>query len=227
MAVLASDITAVAASLLAEDTVDANRELYHDATLLPYLQFAFEDFLEDLQANEVPVLSEISTVITIPQGQKVISEGFGLPADFIDPIQLRERAGSTNNVFIEMKEVDFEPQVDPTNYLRYWTYREGEIKLIGANRDIDVLLYYVKDLTISGLSTPVTIRRAKGILAPRLASLAALQIGENAQLAQANDNLYTSALNKYLGIQVRRRQSLPSRRPGFRSRRGVRRWPQP
>lgn len=224
---LASDVTTAAAILLAEPQLDSDREVYHDATLLPYLQFAFEDYLQDLELNEVPVLNELSTPITIPQGQIVISEGFGLPTDFIDPIQLKERAAGTTNTFVDMKETDFEPQIDQTNYLRYWAYREGEIKLIGANRSIDVLLYYIKDLTISGLSTPITIRRAKTILASRLASLAALNVGQNADLATANDNLYRSALQKYLGIQVKRRQGLPARRAGFRSRRGIRRWPQP
>lgn len=227
MAVLASDILAAAAILLDEPTVDADREVFFDAILLPFLQDAFEDFLLDLELHGVPILNELSSAITIPIGQTKIADGFGMPTDFIDPIYLKERPTGSSNSFVDVHERDWEPQITPTNTLRYWAYREGEIKLVGATQSIDVLLYYVKDLTISGVNTPITIRRAKPILAPKVAQLAAQHVGENKQLADANMLKYGTALNKFLTIQVNKLQSLPVRRPGFRSRRGIRRWPQP
>lgn len=195
--------------------------LFTNAALLPIINAKYRDLQEQLEENDVPVFSEISTVITVSALAVSIPPGGAagqLPTNFVTPISLFERAvGEGNDKWVQMEEKLWEPNILQDTNLRYWVYREEEIKLVGATSIRQVLLYYVRSLTpLAVIGDNVAIGKSKTYMAAAVAAQAALSLGHNPTLAGILGQLAEKYFQSMLNSLTRKNQSLSVRRTGWR-----------
>lgn len=197
---------------------DASGTLYTSASLLPFLTAAYDELHEEIEGASASNLKEVSSAISVT----ALATTLTLPSDFVKPIKLEERAvGGADDSWIPMEEMDFEPTTLQDSTLRYWVYREDEIKFVGATVNRQVKLYYWKSLTaITATSTAIPVIGSKRFLALRMAALAATYIGQNPVLGDRLDTKAQLALEKFKSNQAKNRQGMPVRRKpyGFRTR---------
>lgn len=216
MAITASTVLTEAKGLLN----DPSGYIYSDDKLIPLLQKAYGELQTKMMLNGLPVLKETSVAIDVVAGTVVLGDGSGLPTDFIYPIELGERADGSTELFEDMEETDWEVTEQATDRLRFWNWREEEIKFLGATTAREVRIRYMKGLTrITAVSTPIAVNNATTFLAARCAAVAAFVIGSNPTRAEALQGDAGSALSDLLGILVKRQQGLPVRRRVNRYRR--------
>jgi hypothetical protein len=179
---------------------------FTDATLMPKLQQAHRELQLKLWLNGLPVTKEVSAIFTVPAG--AVDLGVNQPTDLIEPQLMKEKAvGEPISRFIDMTEVNELPDVDQSDSLRYWCWREEIITLLGATTTREVRLDYIKGLTIPVLKTdPIGFILGEAFLGPRTAALAGADSNEDAQ----------NRLSEIIAANVRGSQSLPTRRRPYR-----------
>ena len=212
---LASEVMDGSAALLN----DSSKELFSYAVQLPYLKIALEQIVLELSALDIDTVKEESPVLTLLAGTTEITPTSvpPLPLDLRTPKKLEERA-SGSNLFYPMV-LGTLPDIELSSTLGYWDFRENEIKLLGANADVDVKIYYDKDLgVISSELSLIVDDRLKNPLSYYTAALCARYIGENYQ--RYNDLLreFQAPMNNYIALTVGQNQATPVRRRGFRER---------
>lgn len=216
MAILASEPLIEAKVLLN----DPNGTIYVDSQLIPLLQKAYRELQTKMMLNGLPVLKEATTPQVVAAGTDKLGDGSGLPTDFVYPIELAERTPGSNEFFIPMTETQWELDEAPVPFLRYWNWREEEIKFLGATADREVRIRYMKGLTrITDSNTPIGINNAVSFLASRTAAIAALVLGSNPTRAEAINGDASVALDDLIGILVKREQGIGVRRRVNRYRR--------
>lgn len=198
---------------------DNNAQIYTNDALLVYLKMAVEDMNLYLEDSQTSITKEESTIITIPAGNLSLGPSTTptIPTDFRIPIRLEERPVGASTPFIEMDETEWEPEDEQQTILEVWSFREGEIKFRGALVDVDVKLSYYKTLAnIIGANSVITDGRLLNPLGYLTAAKACRYIGENYQ--RYNDIMrdYSVARDLYIGPLIKKDQSNPTRRPGFR-----------
>jgi hypothetical protein len=206
---LVSEVTADAAALLN----DPSQITWTNAILLPYYQKAHRELLEYLENNSVPILREVSTLTTVAAGATSITT----ITDIRTPLTLWERASGSTDTFTLMKETDWEPEENQTTELRYWSWREGIINLLGATADRQVKLLYIKtiDAPVS-VSANVAIPEGRLFLTSRTAAIGAALAGGNFERASALDIDSQEALSRCLNSMAKSMQGIPIRRRGYR-----------
>lgn len=187
---------------------------WSDAVLMPMLQEAHRELSVKLIANGVNVIRQQSAVITVPAlapGQPSPIVMPGVPVNLIVPISLYERDPSTNaDDFIQMKQVDFVPIINPVSDLIFWAYLNEQIWVVGATSTKEVEIRYR-----GSLLTPVTVNDSIGIaygelyLGPRIASIA--MPGRQDFKDTADTNLFTIVQYNVTG-----EQGVPKRKQGYR-----------
>lgn len=209
MSILVSDLLKDSAALLN----DYNQTLYTNTALLPFLRRALRELGRESQLYDLPLTDEVSANILVPAGTKILPT----PADFLTPLTLEERsAGGQPNDWTPMEKKDEEPDVELGPALRYWAFREDEIKLTGANQDREVKLTYNKSLIIVNSPTAtITIVDSEDFLMTRTAEHAARFLGENPSRADVLRSDADILLNKYSVIQNKTNQSRAVRRIPF------------
>lgn len=214
-------------AITAQDALDSARTYLNDAgasiwtntILLPYLKEAYRDLLISLYLNSIPVVREkTSAPISVNAGTLTLT----LPADLLEPIKLKERLFGSSESYIPMSEKDFEPDVEQTESLRFWAWREEAINFVGATTKRDVLLFYWKTLTLptAGTST-LGFLYSEIYLGPRTAGYAAGSVG-NPTLAKEAFDTSEIKLDKIIRANVKGQQALPTRRIPYRRGRRVR-----
>jgi len=220
MAVLASDVMTEAAALLN----DQGMTNFNTTNMLPFIKKANDELQLDLALIGISVIKEIYALTTIPQ----LADPVGTlsmvfpnpPTDMIVPVALEERKLGDTGVFTPMRQKDWEPNVSAVQTLRFWAWREMEIKLRGAIQDNEVRLKYIKVLTpIVGASTPLVDALTKTTLAARTAALAAAFWGEDFERATALKDDADEWKEKYIALCVNQKQSVVARRKPFRAHR--------
>ena len=196
---------------------DRGKQIWSDTLLLPHLQEAYRDLVLALTLNGLSILKEKSSAITVNVGDTSLT----LPADFYEPIRLRERDFSSSNPddYIDMIQTDFPSDTNPDVTLRMWSYNQQVIKLIGATTKRSVLLFYLGGLTVpSSSASDLIFALAENFLAPQTAAYAA---GSTGNLALASQLLYIpdiqlgvsgGKLSQIIRINVKNMQGLPVRR---------------
>lgn len=223
----------------AEDALSLARALVNDSAgvvftdtlLMPLLNSVYRGLQRELAENGVSVLVEqqdieldvnASTGVTNTEMSDVSSPQ--LPADCLMPHMLWERATTnTGDVFVPMEKFMSGGgmlNLQPSNYLRLWEWREDKINLIGATQSVTVRVRYEKVLPQLTLGTdPVQIRSATDPLGYATAALAARSRGARALAA---DLLGTaqSATENLIQRYVRPEQVKARRRKpyGYRQR---------
>lgn len=213
---IALDALKIARSLLNDNLAIT----WSDATLMPLLQVAHGELLLDLRLNEIPVVQETSTTITVLAGATNL--GINQPNDLVVPNRLYEKdTGAPISFYTEMSRVTVIPKADQTSALVYWAWQQELIQFLGATSDRDVLVEYV-----GSVITPTLVTSNLGFISSelyigaRIAALAMATVGNDGQ-ASIFDGIAQSNLDKILRFNVKEDQDLPVRRLPYR--RGTRR----
>lgn len=216
MAIIAATPLGTAKALLN----DPSGYIYPDDKMLPLLQKAYGELQTKMMLNGLPVLREQTTATPVAAGTVLLGDGSGLPGDFVYPLHLAERALNSTLLYEDMDELDWEPTLQQDTRLRYWNWREEEIKFLGATTNREVRIRYMKGLTrITATTTPIAVNNSEAFLASRCAAIAAVLIGSNPTKGQALGEDAQVMLDDLLGVLVKRQQGLGVRRRVNRYRR--------
>lgn len=214
--------------ITAQEVMDRSAALLNDVALttftytvqVPYLNIALSDLEERMQLSNIPVTNQSSAVIAIPAGVLGIG-GVGqpaLPQDLIEPQSLYERTTGTNDLFIRMNPVEFLPHgLQQISSLVWWAWLAQTIKFIGATNANDVQLDYIaKVITpVVNESSVIKVLNSISFLSYRTAALCAEFIGENKERADDLNGNALIALDNLLGINIKGKQSIMTRRRPF------------
>lgn len=203
---------------------DTAQTVYTDAAVLPYLNMALDDLQEIFQQNNIPVTNDVSQIITVPAG--ITKIGFGttpaLPSDLVEIQQLWERSEGVIP-FIPMIRKEFIPHAhedqEITQFL-WWAWRDESINVIAATANNDLKIDYIQNIfntpiAIGDIDVNIPIQNVKQYLGYATASLCAQFIGENETRSNQLDARATRALDRELGIPIKGKQSIVTRRRPF------------
>lgn len=197
---------------------DAGGGIYPSSALLPIVKKAVRDMQSELQSNQATEIKEVTGVIAVPINATVLNNVAGYPADVLDPIALFEKpTGASNDQYVPMTQLAWEPDITPDAMIKFWDYRELEIKINPATRTNDVKMRYYKVLIpIVDVNSLITIPESFGYLSARTAAIAAANIGENQTRALICQDEAMIRLSKMINVMVKQNQSIPVRRRRFR-----------
>jgi hypothetical protein len=225
----AGQITALVRSLLN----DSQGNLFTDTVLLPYANSAYRKvqraisngggggFIQDDVLLVVTAITQTDTSLqvsitdaTAPPNQ--------LPTDLLVPVKLWERPNGSSDDFLEMVDLSQHgglPSRAQDATLSVWEWRADGIYFLGATKDTQIRLRYLKaypDLTDS--TSPVLVRNAQEAIAYATAALAAWSRGS--PLAERWDGAAADAVEDLVTAAVRREQQSARRRRPFSARSG-------
>lgn len=199
---------------------DVAKTKYTYAVQIPYLNTALRELEENFALDDVPVTKTLSAQLTIPIGNDISRVSTpALPSNFIEPIKVWEQINGAG--FVPLTKVNtLIPDANITvNQFSVFTWDGGKIGLPIANGAIVVLLEYVGALfiPITASTDLIGVTNCQTFLEYRTAGLCAKDIDEDD--ARSNDlNGYAGiALERALGISVKGRQNIVTRRRPFRS----------
>jgi hypothetical protein len=214
MAYLASTVMTRSGALL-NDPANAT---YTHALLLTHLQSAMLRLQSEFTLNDLPVTSEETAALTIAIGANLTAASTPpIPADLIHPYDMWEKpTGSSVDNYVIMEQVDELPNRLQDTTLNEWQWRDSEIYFVGATVAVDVKLTYEKTaLVISAANTSINLLDAELYLAAQTAAFAALIMGGNAELSQANQAMADDQIKKIIANRVKEGQNLPVRRKAY------------
>lgn len=206
---------------------DTAQTTYTDAACLPYLNIALDELQEYFELNNIPVTNETSSVLNCPTG--TITIGFtggppALPSNLIEIQRLWESPEGLNS-YTPLTKKEFLPHnletgVSISQFL-IWAWFDQEIHLIAAGSDIDLKLDYIKSIfatpiAIGSVGVDLPIINCKTFLGYRTAALCAHFIGANKTRADELNGFAELALDRVLGVGVKGKQSIMTKRRPFR-----------
>lgn len=193
-----------------------------DYRLIPKAQQAFEELEAELYLADIPIINSQNVIITVPAYNINAANGVpldlstipGYPREMILPIWMKERrVGDQWRDFVDMIECDFTPITSTDNYLRYWSWYQNRIYLLGSFNDTQVLLRYQRFLPLPGLnSDSIVVPLGQLYLSFRVAALAAFSQPGQKQLGTDLNNTAQVNLDKIVRMNVKQRQNLPTKR---------------
>lgn len=166
---------------------DINAITYTDAHLMPLLQVAFGEMIQELELNDIGTVRRTSAAILVPALEVTLPFQ---PVDIVVPIDMMERrAGSTSkDEFVDMQgPLNYLPADDPyIDRLRYWSFNAEIISFVGCRQNREVQLRYDAALSAPNkLTDPLGFIFAEQFIGPKIASL---MLASNER-----DNTYTEA----------------------------------
>lgn len=200
---------------------DPTGAIYQDTPMLGVVKKVYRELQTRLRAYGISSTKEVSATVPVVAGTVALSEGGGLPTDMIAPIWVGERPqGSASTVqFEEMDEGEFEPEQTLDTNLRFWEWREDEIKFLGASTNREVKIRYFKSLSpITTTASTIAIIDSESWMAQRAASVASLVLGSNPTRAASLQSDLTDIWDDFIAGAVRRKQAIPVRRRRTRYR---------
>lgn len=202
---------------------DSQQQLFTNVALFPYFLIAFNEYVEMLQENNIPVINKVSATYTLTTAMTDIggSSGLTLPDDFIEIVAVYERTAGSNDDFIPVGRRDFLPLTSiKTALLGVYAWQDQIIKFIGATGNREIKLEYLSDTTqqIINENSVCTLLNSQNTLQYRTAGLAARFIGENPTRADELDGFASTAFERTTNVSIKSKQIMPARRRPFRSR---------
>lgn len=197
---------------------DVGAAVFTDAVLAPFGLIAYRDLQLHMMHNNIPIEKKIDTLTTINAGVLLYPN----PSDMVEPLTLFERTPGTTDTFIEMIQRDWEPQLQQTDHLRFWCWREEKITLLGSTAAREVKLEYIKGLTAVAFNTPATVipvQQCDAYMGPRIAELASMYIGNNPSRAEQCAEKADEGLELILGVAVKNKQAICVKRVPYRGKR--------
>jgi len=217
MPLLASTVLTSARILLNDPT----GAIFPDTPMYGLMDKTYKELQTRLNAIGVSTAKEItSPAIDVPPGTLALIEGALLPANLVYPVDLQERRdGGTDDDWVDMEEQEWGSTVVQSSSLRFWAWREEEIKFPGATVAREVKIKYIKSLgAITGAASTILILNSETWMAQRLASLAALLLGSNPTRASALNSDLATIWEDLKATLVKRKQAIPVRRRRTRYR---------
>lgn len=208
---------------------DAAQTLYTNSACLPYLNLAMDELKEIMELNDIPLVEESTDIITLIAGQDRLGYATvpALPLGLVEAKRLWE-SFSGQNIFIPMSRREYLPhnlEGIEYPYFRVWVWHGDEIRFLPSVNNLDVKLDYIRDV----VPTPIVIedidkqfvsiglRKFKLSLEYLTAALCSMFIGENETRALALAQKGESAVQRALGITIKPKQSIVTRRRPYRS----------
>ena len=192
---------------------DINGITWSDSILMPILQEAHGELVQELERYSLSVILNQTTILYVTAGST--SLGNNQPPTLVEPVSIYERTPGTDmENFEPMIRLTFIPLEDQTEELTYWAWLGQVITFLGATQDREILLRYKGSIT-----TPVLVTDSLGFIfaerfiGPRIASIAYDSIGKDGSKFQqlAENNLYKIVQSNVTNDQR------PVRRKAYRS----------
>lgn len=225
---VASTVMAAAASLLN----DTAQTVYTNTVQIPYLRIAMNELQEEYQLRAIPAVEEASAVIQVDAGQTTIQFNAvgspALPNDLIEPQELWERPRNTDP-YVPMRKVDYLPHYlegDTIGQFIYYVWQDQMIILPEANQNNDIKIDYIKELfpQLVDENSQINVINARTFLEYRTAALCAEFIERNITSANGLNAYAILARDRALGIGIKGKQSIQTRRRPFRQSYKRRGW---
>lgn len=221
--------------MTAANVMDSAAALLNDTALsvftyvkqIPYLNMALNELQEFFELNDIPATDTLSAALTIAAG--VTSIGFSpatpvpgvvyLPSNFIEPQIVWE---SNSGSYSEMKRVEILPLLDSgvqqSNFGVY-VWASQELRFNPSIQSNNIKIHYLRSLfiPITASGDVITVVNAQSFLQFRTGALVAEFVGENKSRADELNGFASLALDRVIGIGVKGRQILTTRRRPFRS----------
>ncbi len=204
---------------------DTLRATYTNSVQLPYFDIALRDLEEIFELNNIPVTNQVSAILTpLVAGTTVVSFTTtpALPSDLIEIQQLYERATGvipwipmTRREFIPLSRED--QQI--TQFL-VWAWVDQEIRLISSTASNDLKMNYIQSIfttptDIADVDIDIPVINIHQYLGFHTASLCSMFIGSNETRAALLESQAQAALERELGIPIKGRQAITTRRQPF------------
>src|SRR4030095_5786278 len=219
----ASEVMDMAASLLN----DTAKSTYTYAAQLPYLKIAANELKLEFQLNNIPVTNVSSQIIPMDIGMIQINPPDGAPpnypGDLVEIQQVWERAQNSTDPWIEVFHREFLPHfLDdiPVNIFGYYVWQENRIKFCpaGCTSAREIKIDFINDpFRILDENTAIQIINGKNFLGYRTAALCATFVQQNDERKEACGQGAQMAMDQVLGLGVKGRQDISTRRRPFRS----------
>lgn len=204
---------------------DQEDAVYHDAVLLAYLNMALAELEEIFELNSIPSTDRTSAIINVPAG--VTRIGFDtipeLPLDLIEIQQLWESLEG-QDTWVPLTKKNYLTQSlgnSPVALFGTWAWMNQGIHLLESSQDNDLKLDYIcslfTELTVGNLGNRNVILNTDTFLSYRTAGLAAEFIDENITRSDKLNLFGGVALERSLGISIKGKQSITTRRRPFRA----------
>ncbi len=195
---------------------DSAQDIFTNDTILSFAQDAADELQMELELYGILALEKKSPVIVIPQGVTDMGTAGLLPNDMLEPQKLQERISGSTDLFVDMTRRMWTPEVQPTDSLRYWDYREENIFFVGATQARDVKISYLKRLiVVMDVNSVINVNNSQQFMINRTAAMCARDIGENPTRADELDNAAARNLEKVIRIGVKSKQGTRTRRRPF------------
>ncbi len=225
----AGQITSLIRSLLN----DSQGNLFTDSVLMPYANAAYRSvqralgnagaggFLTDNLLIIVPALAAVdpSVQVSITDATPPPNQ---LPTDLLAPAKIWERPSGSSQEFIEMVDLTRHgglPSRPQGVTLSVWEWRGDGIYFLGATRDTQIRVRYLKAFPdLADATSPVLVRNAQEAIAYSAAAMAAWARGS--PLAEKWDDAAVDATEDLVRAAVRREQHSARRRRPFSWRSG-------
>lgn len=185
---------------------DASGTVYTAAVILPALKIANDDLQAELLDNDIRYLDEEASEQDIAAGAVVLTS---IPADMVEPIEISERATTDTLLsdYVPMDRVNPLPDIEQSEKLRVWEWREQAVKFLGATAARGIRLRYRKLITaLANDASTIDMQYAKNFLAYQTAGHIKAHIEENMEGAQVTYGLASNAMDKLLGRVVKGQQ---------------------
>ena len=216
MAYTAAEVLSEARAGLLNDPTGA---IYPDPPMIVLLNKVYKELQTKVSALGIGTTKEATAAVPVNAGVTRLGDGAGLPTGLLFPIHIKERAKGSLEDYIDMDETDFEPDIRPDIRMKFWSWREDEIKFPGATTDRELLINHVKSLgEISDVNSPILIINAQQWLAQRLAAVASATIGHNPKRGAILQGDLVTLWSDLSATLIKRRQAIPVRRRRTRYR---------
>lgn len=206
---------------------DSDRDNYTDLVELPYYNIARIELEKIFELNNIPVTNETSAIVNVPAGITAI--GFDtipeLPSDLVE-IQRLYESFENQNVFVPVTKKEYLTPYQPgaavpVALFGVWAWIGQEIRVFESLNDIDLKIDYIRHLFTfldeSDLNNKNIIINTDDYFFYRVAGLCARFIMHDAGRADALDGNAAGALLTSLGISIKGKQPIMTRRRPFRA----------
>ena len=203
---------------------DPSRTVYTYAKQIPHLRTAMGELQEKYQLNGISAVQRTSAIVAVDAGDDSIEFNAvttpALPNDLIEPQQLWQ-SGRGLGSFIPMSQKEFLPHYMDgilTAGMIWWVWQDQKILLLPSSGDIDIKIDYIGTLfaTLVDENSVINVINAKTFLQYRTGGLLCEFVERNITSANALNAYAEMALDRALGIGIKGKQSMMSRRKPFR-----------
>ena len=219
----------MATSYTAGQVMDTAAALLNDSAMqrftytvqLPYIQKAFRELRQLLQANNVPIGNLVAEMLAVPIGTTEITylTTPALPANLVQIRQLWERtAGIDPWVPMTRREtLPYSLDGAPTASFLIWSWQGNAIKLLETTQINDLKADYTDQLDqIVDENSTITVINGETFLENQTAAHLAKFVNEDNERATDLYNMATEALDTLNIIESKGKQAILTRRRPFR-----------